>query len=70
MSAHAMRAHAMVRAVQKEEQERKFEELRVASQPLIDFMRKYYDPMTYAIVTEGHTQILSSVLGTPLLVED
>ena len=48
----------------------KFNELEQASKPLIDFLNKYYDPMTKAVVTEGHVEILSSEMGMPLEVRD
>ena len=48
----------------------KFAELEIASKPLIDFLNKYYDPMTTAIVTEGRVDILVSDMGMPLEVRD
>jgi len=48
----------------------KFSELKQASKPLIDFLNKYYNPMTIAIVTEGRVDILSNEMGMPLEVRD
>lgn len=48
----------------------RFEELEKASKPLIDFLNKYYDPMTVAIVTEGRVDILRNEMGMPLEVRD
>lgn len=48
----------------------KFSELERASKPLIDFLNKYYNPMTIAIVTEGRVDILSNEMGMPLEVRD
>lgn len=47
-----------------------FYALEKASKPLIDYLRKYYNPMTTAIVTEGKVDILSNEMGMPLEVED
>lgn len=48
----------------------KFKELKQASKPLIDFLNKYYDPMTTAIVTEGRVDIVRNEMGMPLEVRD
>ena len=48
----------------------KFKELEEASKPLIDFLNKYYNPMTTAIVTEGRVDILTNDMGMPLEVRD
>jgi len=48
----------------------KFEELKEASKLLIDFLNKYYDPMTSAIVTEGRVDIVRNEMGMPLEIRD
>ena len=48
----------------------KFNELEVASKLLVDFINKYYNPMTIAIVREGRVEILSEEMGMPLEVRD
>lgn len=48
----------------------KFNSLEVASRPLVDFLNKYYNPMTIAVVREGRVEILVSDIGMPLEVRD
>ncbi|WP_291636655.1 hypothetical protein [Clostridium sp.] len=48
----------------------KFKELKEASKSLVEFLNKYYDPMTKAIVSEGHVEIVRNEMGTPLKVRD
>lgn len=48
----------------------KFEELNQAVQPLIEFLNKYYNPMTSAIVTEGRVDIVVNDMGMPLDVRN
>jgi len=48
----------------------KFKELEEAVKPLIEFLNKYYSPMTTAIVTEGRVDILVNNMGMPLEVKD
>lgn len=48
----------------------KFNELEEAAKPLIEFLNKYYDPMTTAIVSEGRIDILRKEMGVPLEVRD
>jgi len=48
----------------------KFNELEIAVQPLIEFMNKYYDPMSYAVLTEGRCEILRNDMGIALKVRD
>jgi len=52
------------------EDKTKFKELEEASKPLIDFLNKYYNPMTTAIVTEGRVDIVSNEMGVILEVRD
>jgi len=48
----------------------KFEELEKAVKPMIEFLNKYYNPMTTAIITEGRVDIVSNEMGMPLKVRD
>lgn len=48
----------------------KFDELRIAAQPLLEFLNKYYNPHCYAVVTEGRVDIFSGEMGIPLPVRD
>jgi len=50
--------------------ENSFYALEKASKPLIDYLNKYYNPMTTAIVTEGRVDIVSNEMGMPLKVRD
>lgn len=50
--------------------EKQMEELKEASLPLLEFLNKHYDPMCYAIVTEGNVQIVRGEMGVPLPVRD
>lgn len=54
------------RSIDKE----KFNYLEEAARPLVNFLNKYYDPMTIAIVSEGSIEILREEMGTPLKVRD
>lgn len=43
-----------------------FEELEKVSKPLVDFLKKYYNMNTIAIVKDGHVDILSEEMGMPI----
>lgn len=47
-----------------------FYELKKASNPLIDYLNKYYNPHTIAIVKEGKVTVLTEEMGLPLEVRD
>jgi len=47
-----------------------FYALAKASKPLVDYLNKYYSPMTTAIVTEGRVDIVNNEMGMPLNVRD
>ena len=48
----------------------KIEEFRIACMPVLEFLNKYYDPHSYAIITEGRAEIVSGEIGIPLHVRD
>ena len=52
------------------ESQNSFYALEKASKTLIDYLNKYYNPMTTAIVTEGRVDIVSNEMGMPLKVRD
>lgn len=43
--------------------EREMDTVKKAAQPLVDLLRKKYTPMTTAIVTGAHVEILSTDVG-------
>ena len=47
-----------------------FEELEKAVKPMIDFLNKYYDPMTTAIITEDRIDIVRNEMGMSLVRRD
>lgn len=49
---------------------KKHDELEQAAMPLLEFLNKYYNPHTYAIVTEGSVEIVVGDMGAPLPVRD
>jgi hypothetical protein len=53
-----------------EEYKVRSEELQKASLPLLEFLNKYYDPHTIAIVTEGNVEILIGEMTATLPVRD
>jgi len=46
------------------------EELQKASLPLLEFLNKYYNPHTYAVVTEGSVEIVCGEMSAGLPVRD
>jgi len=46
------------------------EELEKAVKPMIDFLNKYYDPMTTAIITEDRIDIVRNEMGMSLVRRD
>jgi len=52
------------------EENERFAELEKAAKPMVDFLNKYYDPMTIAIVEEGRVEILVKTIGMPLEIRD
>jgi hypothetical protein len=53
-----------------EEYKKRSEELQKASLPLLEFLNKYYNPHTYAVVTEGRVEIVSCEMTASLPVRD
>lgn len=47
-----------------------FEELKNASQPLIDILYKYYDPHTIIIVNQETVEILCGDMTIPIVPRD
>jgi hypothetical protein len=47
-----------------------FEELKTATQPLVDILYKYYDPHTTIMVEQGQVKILRDDMGMPLEIKD
>lgn len=45
-------------------------ELQAAAAPLLALLNEYYDPMCYAVVTEGRVEIVRAEQGAPLPVRD
>jgi len=43
-----------------------FELLKQAAQPMINYLNKFYDPMTFAVITEGYVKIVVEEMGVPL----
>lgn len=54
-------------SVTKEEE---FELLKQAAKPMIDYLNKFYNPMTSAVITEGYVKIVAEEMGMPLEVRD
>lgn len=50
--------------------EEKFNTLKDAAQPIVDFLNKNYDPHTIVVVREGRVDILREEMGMPLEVRD
>jgi len=48
----------------------KFEELKQAVQPVLDFLYKYGDPHTTVIVEMGFVKVVQDKMGTPLEIRD
>jgi hypothetical protein len=48
----------------------KFEELKQAVQPILDYLYKYHDPHTTVIVEMGLVKVVQDKLGTPLEIRD
>lgn len=46
------------------------EELRSAAMPLLELLSKHYHPHAYAVVTEGHVEILEGSMGVLLQIRD
>lgn len=53
-----------------EEGKKKFEEFNVACLPVLEFLNKYYDPHSYAVITEGRAKVVRGDIGIPLPVRD
>lgn len=47
----------------------RFEEFKESAQPLVNFLNKYYDPHTRAIVDTSHAELLSGEMGVPFEVK-
>ena len=48
----------------------KFKQLEEASKPLIEFLRKYYNPHTIVIIQEGRVDVYEGSMSMPLEVQD
>ena len=48
----------------------KFEELKRAAQPILDFLYKYGNPHTQVIVEMGFVKVVQEEMGTPLEIRD
>lgn len=48
----------------------KFDELKNAVQPILDFLYKYGDPHTTVIVEMGFVKVVQDKMGTPLEIRD
>lgn len=48
----------------------KFDELKEASKPLLEFLHKYYDPMTSITITEGYIKVQVTDMSMPLEIRD
>jgi hypothetical protein len=46
------------------------DELIAAAMPLLKLLNDHFDPMCYALVTEGQVQILRGEIGAPLPIRD
>jgi hypothetical protein len=49
---------------------KKFEEFNEACLPVLEFLNKYYDPHSYAVITEGRAEIVRGEIGIPLPIRD
>lgn len=58
----------------KEKEKNEFEietkEFEEVCKPVIEFLRKYYNPMCTAVITDGFSKIVSSEMGIPNEVQD
>lgn len=52
------------------QQKVRFDELKEASKPLVEFLNKYYSPMTSILITEGYIKIMTEDIGMPLKVRN
>lgn len=50
-------------------EEKIFNELKEASEPVIEFLKKYYDPHTTAIITENHVKIVRDDIGIAIKID-
>lgn len=48
----------------------KFEELKQAVQPILDFLYKYGDPHTAVVVDMGSVKVVQDTMGMPLEIRD
>lgn len=46
------------------------EEFKTACLPVMEYLNKYYNPMCYAVITEGNGLVLSIEAGVNLPVRD
>lgn len=53
-----------------EERQNRFEELKEASLPLLNYLNKYYHPHCYAIVTDGRVEIVEGQEACSLPIRD
>lgn len=53
-----------------EEYKKKSKEFNEACLPVLEFLNKYYDPHSYAVITEGRAEIVRGDMGTPLPIRD
>lgn len=53
-----------------ENQIKKVEELKKVALPLMEFLNKYYDPHTYAVVNEGKVEIVCGQMTANLPIRD
>jgi len=50
-----------------DEKSKEFEEV---CKPVIDFLRKYYNPMCKAVISDGFSEVVISDIGVPNEVQD
>jgi len=48
----------------------KMKEFEEVCKPVIDFLRKYYNPMCKAIISDGFSEVVVSDIGVPNEVQD
>lgn len=48
----------------------KFKEFEEVCKPVIDYLRKNYNPMCKVIISDGFCEVVSSEIGLPNEVED
>jgi len=48
----------------------KMKEFEDVCKPVIDFLRKYYNPMCKAVISDGFSEITISDIGIPNEVQD